>query len=228
MIHQFAVGELSEDFINDCLQNLELRIVVDFLEVFNTEFKALDKDSYEAVFEDESDVHYKYFRYIVSDNLSQESLDVFETKLLELLKNENIINEQSWNILKIYDSNNSNLSIINTFKNILDKILNSNIVLNIERAKILIPYFIKYKLLNGKLDVFRLVLKNDFLSDSIFIKLLINNSDYFKEIYRNSSHEDKEGFRNLVNEKRADILEFEDLAKALHIRRSSLEKSEEN
>ncbi|WP_263602890.1 KAP family NTPase [Chryseobacterium sp. PET-29] len=224
----FDVNKLDDEFINDSIKNQDSRMTKDFLEVFNTDFKNFDKDTYEAVFDNESDVHFKYFAYLELKNLTQESLDVYENKFIELLKTGNTISKQWWIILKVYDSNNSNISIINTFKNILDGILNSSIVLNIGKAKNLLPYFIKYNLLQDRFDVFRLVIKNDFLSDTTFIELLINNSDYIKTIYRNVSQQDKDGFRNLLNEKRDDNTKFEKLAKALDIRRSPNDKSEKN
>jgi len=223
---KFNVNELSAEFIDDCLENPELRISKDFLEVFNNEFKSLDKESYETVFGNGTDVHFKYFKQIKFENLTQESLDVFEDKLIETLKSGTAIEKQRWIILSIYDSNNSKISIVNTFKNILDKILTAKIDLEVEDANILLPYFIKYNLLDKQNDIFRLVIKNEFLSNSEFVQLLASNSEYIKTLYAQASKTDKDNFRNLINEKREDYPEFESLAKALDIRKSK-GKSEE-
>src|SRR5690554_284574 len=224
---KFDVNELSDEFIDDCLENPELRISKDFLKVFNTEFKNLDKESYETVFDNRTDIHFKYFRQIELENLTQESLDVFGEKLIEKLKSGNNIKEQRWNILEVYNSNNSVISIVNTFRNILDEILTAKIVLKADVAKKLLPYFIEHDLLNGKSDVFRLVIKNEFLSDSEFIQLLISNSNAIKNIYSNAIKADKDGFRNLLNEKRDDNSEFESLAKVLDIRKSKSKPEED-
>ena len=64
-----------------------------------------------------------------------------------------------------------------------------------------------------------MVIKNDFLSDSEFVSLLISNSEYLKNIYKNGIQSDKDGFRNLINEKREDNSDFESLAKRLDIRK---------
>ena len=223
---KFNVNELSAEFIDDCLENPELRISKDFLEVFNNEFKSLDKESYETVFGNGTDVHFKYFKQIKFENLTQESLDVFEDKLIETLKSGTAIEKQRWIILSIYDSNNSKISVVNTFKNILDKILTAKIDLEVEDANILLPYFIKYNLLDKQNDIFRLVIKNEFLSNSEFVQLLASNSEYIKTLYAQASKTDKDNFRNLINEKREDYPEFESLAKALDIRKSE-GKSEE-
>ncbi|UWX67224.1 KAP family NTPase [Empedobacter stercoris] len=214
------VNKLNDEFINDCLHNISLRISKDFLEVFNNEFKILDKEGYETVFNDGSDIHFKYFSNIELENHTQESLTVFENKLIEKLISTNDINKQWWNILDIYESNNYNISIVNTFKNILDKILTSKIDLKVEYANILLPYFIKYNLLDKHSDIFRLLIKNDFLSNSKFLQLLISNSDYIKTLYSKAIKSDKDNFRNLLNEKREDNTEFETLAKVLDIRKS--------
>ena len=132
-----------------------------------------------------------------------------------------------WDILAIYDSNHSTISIINTLKNILSEIFTSKIEFKIDSAKKLIPYFIKYDLLKNHNDIFRLVIKNDFLSDSEFVTLLISNSEYLKNIYKNAIQSDKDGFRNLINQKREDNSEFESLAKSLDLRKSK-SNSEEN
>lgn len=223
---KFDVNKLNDEFIDDCLKNPELRISKDFLEVFNSEFKSLDKESYETVFGNGTDVHFKYFKHIKLENLTQESLDVFEDKLIETLKSGTSIEKQRWIILSIYDSNNSKISVVNTFKNILDKILIAKIDLEVEDANILIPYFIKYNLLDKRNDIFRLVIKNEFLSNSEFVQLLASNSEYIKTLYAQASKTDKDNFRNLINEKREDYPEFESLAKALDIRKSK-SKSEE-
>lgn len=223
---KFDVNKLNDEFIDDCLKNPELRISKDFLEVFNSEFKSLDKEGYETVFGNGTDVHFKYFKHIKLENLTQESLDVFEDKLIETLKSGTSIEKQRWIILSIYDSNNSKISVVNTFKNILDKILIAKIDLEVEDANILIPYFIKYNLLDKRNDIFRLVIKNEFLSNSEFVQLLASNSEYIKTLYAQASKTDKDNFRNLINEKREDYPEFESLAKALDIRKSK-SKSEE-
>lgn len=224
---KFNVNELSDEFIDDCIENSELRISKDFLEVFNTNFKYLDKESYEIVFDDETEIHFKYFRLIELENLTQESLNIFEKKLIEKLTSTNEINKQWWEILKIYDFNNTNISIVNTFKNLLDKIMTSKIDLKVEYANILLPYFIKYKLLDKQSDIFRLLIKNEFLSNSGFLQLLTSNSEYIKDIYRNAIRTDKEGFRNLLNEKRDEHDEFENLAKLLDIRKTKIKSEEE-
>lgn len=217
---ELDIYNLSDIFINDCLNRLELKITEDFLKVFNDIFKTYGKDEFEVVFDDGSDIHFRYFNHIELQNLTQGSLDVYENKLIEKLKSGNNIKEQRWNILEVYDSNNFAISVVNTFKNILDEILNSKIVLNTERAKRLLPYFIKYDLLSSHSDIFRLVIKNEFLSDSEFIKLLISHSEYIKKVYKNTSPTDRDGFRHSLNEKRNDNSEFEALAKALDIRKS--------
>lgn len=216
------VNKLSDLFINDCLNFSNLRISKDFLEVFNMEFKNLDNEDYEAIFNDGTDVHFKYFKHLELANLSQTSLDVFGNKLIEKLKSNNALDNHNWDILAIYDSNHSTISIINTLKNILSEILASKIELKIDTAKKLVPYFIKYDLLKNHSDIFRLVIKNDFLSDSEFVTLLISNSEYLKNIYKNAIQSDKDGFRNLINEKREGNSEFENLAKNFDIRKSKV------
>lgn len=217
---KLVVNKLNEEFFDDCLNAPEYSITKDLLKVFNDEFKNLDKEGYETVFGDGTDIHFKYFNSINLENLTQTSLDVFESKQIEKLKSSSTIESQWWNILTIYESNNSTISITNTFKNILDEVFNSKIEFNLQIAKKLIPYFIKYDLLKEKNEIFRLIIKNEFLSDSEFIQLLINNSSYIKDIYKVATQSDKDGFRNLINEKREDNSEFESLAKFLDIRKS--------
>ncbi|WKL44120.1 P-loop NTPase fold protein [Flavobacterium sp. ZE23DGlu08] len=225
--NKLDINKLSDLFINDCLNSSDLRISKDLFEVFNMEFKNLDNEAYGTVFDDGTDVHFKYFKHLEFDNLSQTSLDVFGNKLIEKLKSNKAIDNNNWDILAIYDSNHSTISIINTLKNILSEIFTSKIEFKIDSAKKLIPYFIKYDLLKNHNDIFRLVIKNDFLSDSEFVTLLISNSEYLKNIYKNAIQSDKDGFRNLINQKREDNSEFESLAKSLDLRKSK-SNSEEN
>jgi len=215
----FDVNKLDDEFLKDSIANLDFKITKDFLEVFNSDFKNFYKDTYETVFDDESDIHFKYFEYLDLESLTQESLDVYENKFIELLKSSNTIDKQWWRILKKYDENNADLSVVNTLKNIRDQILNSSITLNLEVAKLILPYFLKYDLLSNQKDIFRLIIKNEFLSDSDFVKFLISNSDFAKNIYQQAPTTDKDGFRNTINEKRESNDLLEQLAKKIDIRK---------
>ena len=214
------VNKVDDNFIIDCINNPDLRISKDFLEVFNTEFRNLSKDSYEIVFDSGTHVYFKYFKQIDLVNLTQISLDVFESKLIEKLKTGNKIKNERWDILAIYDENNSSISIVNSLKNLRDEILSSKVPLNLEVNKKLLPYFIKYDLLNDQTDVFRLILKNEFLSDSDYVSLLISNSEYVKGIYKKATKQDKDGFRNIINDTRDNNELIEKLGKELDIRKS--------
>lgn len=215
------VNTLDNEFLNDCFENKELKISNTVSSVFNEDFSNLDKEDYEKVFDNTgNDVHFKFFQYLKDESLTQLSLDVFKTKFIELLEQNNNIKEQWWNILKIYGANNSSISVVNLFKDIKDKIINSKIELSLEIANKLLPYFFKYDLLTSQKDIFRLVIKNDFLSDTTFIKLLIENSEKLKELYRIASKEDKDGFRNLINEQRDSNVNIENLAKSIDIRKT--------
>lgn len=213
------VNKLDDEFISDSIKNLDSRMTKDLIQVFNTDFKNLDRDSYETVFDNESDVHFKYFEHLELASLTQESLNVYENKFIELLKSDSEINKQWWNILKKYDENNADLSVINTLKNIRDQILNSSITLDVEAAKLILPYFVKYDLLSNQKDIFRLIIKNEFLSDSDFAKFLISNSDFAKNMYQQAPTTDKDGFRNTINEKRESNDVLEQLAKKIDIRK---------
>ena len=215
------VDRLDDEFLNDCFENEELEISNAVSSVFNEDFSNLDKEEYEKVFDNTgNDVHFKFFQYLKDKTLTQLYLDVFETRFIELLEQNSNIKEQWWNILEVYDTKSSYISLINLLKNILGKITNSKIELSLEITNKLLPYFFKYDLLTSQKDVFRLVIKNEFLSDTTFIKLLIENSEKLKELYRIASKEDKDGFRNLLNEQRDSNVDIDNLAKSIDIRRT--------
>ena len=215
------VNTLDNEFLSDCFKNEELEISSSVSSVFNEDFSNLDKEDYEKVFDNTgNDVHFKFFQYLKDKNLTQLSLDVFETRFIELLEQNSNIKEQWWNILEVYDTKSSSISLINLLKNILGKITNSKIELSLEITNKLLPYFFKYDLLTSQKDVFRLVIKNEFLSDTTFIKLLTKNSEKLKELYRIASKEDKDGFRNLLNEQRDSNVDIDNLAKSIDIRRT--------
>lgn len=219
--NKLNVNTLDDKFLNDCFENEELEISNAVSSVFNEDFSNLDKEGYEKVFDNTgNDVHFKFFQYLKDKTLTQLSLDVFETRFIELLEQNSNIKEQWWNILEVYDTKSSYISLINLLKNILGKITNSKIELSLEITNKLLPYFFKYDLLTSQKDVFRLVIKNEFLSDTTFIKLLIENSEKLKELYRIASKEDKDGFRNLLNEQRDSNVDIDNLAKSIDIRRT--------
>ena len=215
------VNTLDNEFLSDCFENEELKISNIISSVFNENFSSLDKENYEMVFDNTgNNVYFRFFKHLEPKNLTQGSLDTFKTKFIELLEQSDNIDEQWWNILEIYNANNSLISVKNLFKDIQDKITNSKIELSLEITNKLLPYFFRYDLLIEQKDVFRLVIKNKFLSDTTFIKLLIENSEKLKELYRIASKEDKDGFRNLLNEQRDSNVDIDNLAKSIDIRRT--------
>lgn len=215
------VNTLDNEFLSDCFKNEKLEISNVVSSVFNEEFSNLDKENYEMVFDNTgNNVYFRFFKHLEPKNLTQGSLDTFKTKFIELLEQSDNIDEQWWNILEIYNTNDSLISVKNSFKDIQDKITNSKIELSLEITNKLLPYFFKYDLLTSQKDVFRLVIKNEFLSDTTFIKLLTKNSEKLKELYRIASKEDKDGFRNLLNEQRDSNVDIDNLAKSIDIRRT--------
>ncbi|TDO96087.1 P-loop NTPase fold protein [Flavobacterium sp. 245] len=214
---------LDDEFITDCFTYAHLNISKSFIDKFNSDFKNFDEDIYKVVFSKETDIHFRYFEKLNLDYLTQASLDVFQKQFLEVLKKNTSLGKLL-NILSIYDSNNATLSIINTLMNIRDEYLNSNISLSVSTGKDLLPYFLKYNLLNEKKDIFRLIIKNEFLSDNEFVKFLSNNSAEIKDLYHKATASEKEGFRNTINEKREDDESIEELAKLIDIRKKPIEK----
>ncbi|MDG2430871.1 P-loop NTPase fold protein [Flavobacterium sp.] len=221
---KLEINELDDNFVNDCFDNQDLRISKYFIEKFNEEFKNLDEEGCQEVFDNHSNIHSKYFQKLSLDSLTQISLDIFEKKILENLST-NVLLGNLKIALEVYDSNNTSLSIINTLKNVVDQYLILNVSLDVSIANVILPYFIKHNLLSGKNDVFRLIIKNEFLSDNDFVKLLIDNSNVIKELYQKASAE-KEGFRNTINEKRENDESIEELAKLIDIRKKSKEKGD--
>ncbi|WP_316765867.1 P-loop NTPase fold protein [Pedobacter frigiditerrae] len=219
------IDKLDNEFIEDCYKYIELNISKMFLEKFNDDFKHLEEVDYEIVFGDGSDVHFRYFEQLNLESLTQTSLDVFEKKLIAKIKEGNV-GSLWWKILDVYDSNNNTISVVNCLKNIRDQFLNSNIELDVQTAKEILPYFLKHGLLNPNTEVFRTIIKNSFLSDDGFVNILFNHTDYVKSLYQSSGQSEKESFRNIVNEKRDASELLENLAKGIGIRKTK--EKEEN
>jgi len=219
------IDKLDDEFIDDCYQYDELNISKIFLKKFNDDFKSIEEADYEVVFGDGSDVYFRYFEQLNLDSLTQTSLDVFEKQLIAEIKEGNVGN-QWWKILEVYDLNNDTISVVNCLKNIRDQFLNSNIELDVQTAKEILPYFLKHGLLNPNTEVFRTIIKNSFMSDDGFVNILSNHIDYMKSLYQNSVQSEKESFRNIVNEKRDASELLESMAKSIGIRKSK-EKSED-
>ena len=216
---KLKINELDDEFINDCFHNDQLEISKSFVEEFNEEFHLLDEENYKSVFTSVDDIHFKFFEFLQVDSLTQSSLDVFKEQLLEKIE-KGEADEKWWEILLKYESNNSKMSIVNTLKDIRDQFLNNQIELDLVTAKKILPIFIKYNILDSSSDNFRTVIKNGFLSDEEFIDILLGNKDFIKNLYQNTSPPQKEGFRNIINEKREDSSKLEELAKDIGIRRA--------
>ncbi|MET3538478.1 hypothetical protein [Chryseobacterium limigenitum] len=211
--------DLSDEFIDDCFKYSDLSISKSFIEKFNQEFQGLDNDGYKIVFNSEKDIHFKYFGYLDSMSLTQSSLDVFKERFLLKIQ-ENKDDERWWKIFNKYEANNSKLSIENSLKDIRDQFLNGHIELNLGTIQKILPFFIKYNSLDSSTDIFRTIIKNNFLDNNEFLDILLQNGDYLKNLYQATAQNQKDGFRNIINEKRDSNHKLEQLAKQIGIRKA--------
>lgn len=223
--NEIEIENLDDEFIKDCFENKDLDLSKGFINKFN-EFKDYDEEIYQTIFENEEDIHFKYFNKLEDSSLNQVSLNAFKTLFIKTLKEKESINSIWRDIFNKYEKNNTTLSIQNLLKDIRDNVLNSSIDFNIEKALYLIPYFLKYNLLDGSQDIFRKILKVDFLSNVDYLNLLLENSEKVKGLYKSAKNDDKSDFRNTVNDKREENNSFEKLAKELDIRKPNIKKND--
>lgn len=214
-----VLEDLDDEFIDDCFKDSDLSISKSFIEKFNQEFQSLDTDGYKTVFNSENDIHFKYFEYLDISSLSQSSLDVFKEQFLSKIQ-EGKDDEHWWKIFNKYEANSSNLSIENSLKDIRDQFLNGHIELRIGTAQKILPLFIKNNLLDPSTDVFRTIIKNTFIINNEFLNILLQHSDYLKNFYQATAQNQKDGFRNIINEKRDSNEKLEQLAKLIGIRKT--------
>ncbi|PWN61703.1 hypothetical protein C1634_010515 [Chryseobacterium viscerum] len=216
---KLLLENLDDEFIQDCFAYKDLQISKIFIAKFNMEFQNLDQESIKTAFEKDSNIHFRYFEFLNDESLTQSSLDAFTAQLLERLLN-GLADNQWWKILYKYEANHSRLPIGNALKDIRDQFLNNHIELNVETAKKILPFFIKYNLLEPSTDVFRTIIKNVFLGDTEFKEILLNNVSFVKDLYQMTSQSQKDGFRNIINEKRDSDNKIEQLAKQIGIRKT--------
>ncbi|AZI32718.1 P-loop NTPase fold protein [Kaistella carnis] len=216
---KLKLDELDDIFIEDCFTYDQFSISKSFIDKFNTEFNGLNDEDYNIVFDADTDIHFRYFQFLSGDSLTQSSLDVFKKRLLDKIE-KGEADENWWKILLKYESNNSKLSIVNTLKDIRDQFLSNQIELDLETAKRILPIFINYNILDSSLDIFRTIIKNGFLNDGEFIDILLENKLFIKNLYQSTTSSQKEGFRNILNEKRGDSSKLEEIAKDIGIRRA--------
>jgi len=220
------LNKLNDVFIQDCLIYKKLQISKDFDKEFNNQFQNLNNEELKTLFDDENNILFKYFENLDSSSLTQRSLDVFKDCFLVKIGQKKV-NQKWYKILSKFESNNLNLSIIDTLKDLRDKFLNNSTEIDLETAKQILPLFIKYELLDADTDVFRTIIKNNFLNDDEFVDILILEGEYLKKFYQNSSQAKKEGFKNIINELRATKPRIEDLAKIIGIRISKEKDAKE-
>lgn len=217
---KLILEDLDDTFILDCfMYKSKFRISKIFIEKFNQEFQNLDQESIKTAFDKDSNIHFRYFEFLDDESLTQSSLDAFIAQLLVKLLN-GLADNQWWKILNKYEANNSRLPVANALKDIRDQFLNNHIELNVETAKKILPLFIKYNLLEPSTDLFRTIFKNSFLSDVKFKEILLENVSSVKDLYQATSPAQKEGFRNIINERRDSDEISEQLAKQIGIRKT--------
>ncbi|WP_271425192.1 P-loop NTPase fold protein [Aequorivita sinensis] len=223
---ELEIETLEDDFVFDCFDNMDLDVSKGFINEFN-KFYEFDEESYQKIFGNESGFYFRHFDKLEDSSLNQTSLNVFKTSFINYLK-ENAIISDLWRKAFIkYEKNNTRLSIQNLLKDLRDEVLNSGIDFNVEKALFLIPYFLKYKLLEGSNDLFRKLFKVDFFANNDYVNLLVENSDQIKGIYKSANTDDKSDFRNTINERREEGNQYDKIAKLLDIRKSKEDKKEE-
>ncbi|SEQ21914.1 P-loop NTPase fold protein [Myroides profundi] len=224
----FNLNNLEDVLIEDCFKYQDLNISKVIRFAFNNDFKEYSEEAYNIIFKNEDkDCLFKYFVFLDNSSLTKTSLNVFGKLFLEKLRAETL-DEKWWKVLNVYESNNDVLSVSNTLKDIRACFLNSQVSLNLEIAKKIIPLLIKYDLLIGQSDIFRLILKNEFLNDDEFIKLIKNNHEKVKTLYQSALSDDKVGFRNTINEKRDSNSLIEEIAKLIDIRKGKVNKTKKD
>lgn len=216
---------LSDELIKDCFENRELKLSQRFVDKFN-EFKDWDEEMYLTIFENEEDIHFRYFEELDDSSLNQFSLNAFKNQFLKNLKDNTSVRDIWKKAFEKYESNNSVLSVQNLLKDIRDKILNSQIDFNIEKALYLIPFFLKYNILDDTTDIFRKVFKTEFLSEDNFLELIEKDGAIIKQLYQNSKQDEKADFRNTINEYRETDDRYEKIAKIIDIRKTKPIKEE--
>src|SRR5690606_15298112 len=213
------LNKLPNAFIEDCFKYLESDLSKAFVSEFNRKFVAFSEDEMKVLFKDVKNVYNRYFINLEDHSLNQSSLNVFKDIFISDLKGKTD-NEVLWRILQKYDSIKGQVSVQNLLKDIKDGIFNSSIEITSETACKLIPYFIKYNILKNQNEVFRKLIKAEFLGDEEFVKLLIANSNQIGKIFRSAEEKDKLDFQNTVIERISVGNEYEHLAKMLNLNTS--------
>ncbi|GAB3428063.1 P-loop NTPase fold protein [Niabella aquatica] len=221
------VNRIDATFASDSFTNHELSISKIFINRFNEDFKTLDNEGYEVVFDEQDNIHFMFFNHLRPDSLTQLSLDVFKEKFIAKIKSKSA-DESWWKVLEKYERNRDRLSIENTLKDLRDQFINGHIELDLQTVNHILPYFIQYNLLDATTDIFRTIIKNTFLNNTGFVQILLKNAAYIKSLYQATPQNQKEDFRNLINERRGENEAIEALAKSIDIRKPANPKVEEN
>lgn len=218
----FSFENVDDIFVDDCLNYNELDISKKFITEFNAEFQFKTEEEYYSIFQDENNTFFKYFKHLDKLSITQESLNVFDNLFNKQLQ-KGLPKQLWWGILdKVQRAQREDLSIAYLLKNIRDKIKEPKINWNSDNIQLVLktlPYLLMdINVLLSDTEIFRLILKIEFLSNPDYVNLLIENKNNLKKIFDSINKKDKEVFVNTINEKKLENEQINELSEALGIK----------
>lgn len=219
---EIEIEKLDDNFMNDCWTLREIEISKALFKRLNTDFKRRINEVPSGIFDSEEDFFFRHFTKLSDESLTQTVFDILSKKFIEKLKVRNP-NNTWWDVQGRFEEI-ENVSTVDHWKDVRDGIKSNEIEWgekNMEKVLKTLPFFFKnLSTLESDDDLFRKIFKNEFLSDTDYISLLLKNAKKMKILYKSVPYESKEPFRNNINDMREKNNEIDQLAKELDIRKS--------
>jgi len=184
----------------------------------NEYFTSLNKTEWLPIYLDFQNFKYKLIKIIDFKNWNSYSSEALKEILTNSITTKNLNNIEEWNYL-FASFKRTDVSLINTFKDIRDKFYNDSSLVNKNSFTLLLGQFIELSILSDKPgDAFRTFFKVEYLDDIELVNLLIRHSNEIKELIKKSSSNDIADFKNGIITRMESNEAIKDLANNLEIK----------
>lgn len=191
----------------------------------NKYFDELSSEGWIQLLSDFENENYALLKIINYKNWNSNSLEAFKSVLSDNIINNVFQNRVEWEFI-LNSFKESDISIVNTLKDIRDVLYDNPSYTSVEIFKLLFNPFIEYSILHDKpKEAFRTFFKVQFLNDISILKLLIVNSEKIKELLNMSESSTTADFKQAIRDKKEENDNIKTLASKLDIR--SLKKTNE-
>ncbi|MBW7868728.1 MAG: hypothetical protein H3C31_10420 [Brumimicrobium sp.] len=217
------VFALSEEFFQKAKES-DSEIAKEIIDIITDHFKNADNTIWKSVFDDLNSKELNILLIIGFLDWNSFALQNFKNKIIEIANNASIDNQERIQLL-ISSFENSEISLVNTFKDLRGEFIKNNNISKEHFVAFIEPLFKHGALIEHAGDVIRTIFKPEFLDDNDCVQLMISQNNHILKLIEKSDKTESSDFINGIIDRRT-VNGIEELANNLNIKIPKLQKED--